>query len=55
MQGVQSHYEETVYFLLLNPQGFQVLIWSTLERWKAEQTWEQHIYIVISFVYKQMF
>ena len=37
---LQSHYEETVYFLALNPQKFLVLIWSTSERWKAELTLE---------------
>ena len=33
-------YEETVYFLPLSFQKFLVLIWSTLERWKAESTLE---------------
>ena len=35
---LQSHYEETVYFLTLTPEKFQVLIWSTLEGWKVEST-----------------
>ena len=33
---MQSHYEETVYFLPLSPNKFMILIWSTSERWKAE-------------------
>ena len=37
---LQSHYEETVYFLQLSPQEFLVLIWSTLEEWKAESNLE---------------
>ena len=36
----QSHYEETIYFLTLSPQKFQVLIWSTFEGWKAESNLE---------------
>ena len=37
---LQSHYEETVYFLPLSSQNILVLIWSTLEGWKAEPTLE---------------
>ena len=37
---LQSHYEETFYFLPLNPQNLLVLIWSTSEDWKAELTLE---------------
>ena len=36
----QGHYKKTVYFLRLSYQKFLVLIWSTLERWKAESTLE---------------
>ena len=36
----QRHFEETVYFLLLCPQEFLVLILSTSEGWKAELTSE---------------
>ena len=35
---LQSHYEETVYFLTLCPQEYLVLISSTLEGWKAEES-----------------
>ena len=37
---LHSHYEETVHFLPLGPQGFRVLNWETLEGWKAELTLE---------------
>ena len=37
---LQSHYEETVYFLTLSSQKFLKLIWLTLEGWKAESTLE---------------
>ena len=37
---LQSQYEETVYFLPLSPREVSVLIWSTLEGWKAESTLE---------------
>ena len=37
---LQSHYQEAVYFLTLSSQIFLVLIWSTLEGWKAESTLE---------------
>ena len=37
---LQSHYEETVYFLPLSSQKFLVLILSTSEGWKAELTLE---------------
>ena len=33
---LQSHYEETGYFLSLSPQKLLVRIWSTSEGWKAE-------------------
>ena len=36
----QSHYQEAVYFLALSSQIFLVLIWSTLEGWKAESILE---------------
>ena len=36
----QCHYEETVYSVLLSPQEFLVLIWSTSEGWKAESMME---------------
>ena len=39
-QVYKSHYEELVYFLLLSPQEFLVLIWLTLEGWKSELTLE---------------
>ena len=43
MDGVQlpqgySHFEEAIYFLVLNSQIFLVLILSTLERWQTEST-----------------
>ena len=37
---LHSLYEEVVYFLPLSSQKFLVLIWSTLEGWKAESTLE---------------
>ena len=37
---LQYHYEETIYFLPLNPQKVLVLIWPTSEGWKAELTLE---------------
>ena len=37
---LQSHYEETVYFLPSSSQEFMVLNWSTSEGWKAELTLE---------------
>ena len=37
---LQSQYEEAVYFLSLSSHKFLVLIWSTLEGWKAELTLE---------------
>ena len=37
---LQSHYEETVYFLQLSLRKFLVLIWSTLEGWKAARGFE---------------
>ena len=37
---LQSHYEETIYFLPLNSQKYLVLIWSTSEGWKAESALE---------------
>ena len=37
---LQSHYKEIVYILLLDPQKFLILIWSTLEGWKAKSTLE---------------
>ena len=37
---LHSHYKETVHFLPLGLQGFLVLIWSTLEGWKAVLTLE---------------
>ena len=37
---LQSHYEETVYFLPPSSQKFLVFIWSTSEGWKAETTLE---------------
>ena len=37
---LQCHYEETVYSVLLSPQEFLVLIWSTSEGWKAESMME---------------
>ena len=37
---LQSHHEETVYFLPLRLQDVLVLIWSTLEGWKAESALE---------------
>ena len=37
---LQKHYEETVYFLQVSPEEFQVLILSTLERWKTKLTLE---------------
>ena len=37
---LQSHNEETVYFLKLSPWKFLVLISSTSEWWKAESTLE---------------
>ena len=37
---LQIHYEETVYFLSLGPQELLVLIWSTLEGWKAKSILE---------------
>ena len=37
---LHRHYEEAVYFLPLSSQNFLVLIWSTLEGWKAESTLE---------------
>ena len=40
---LQSHYKEIVYFLPLNPQKFLILIWSTLEGWKAKSTLEPPI------------
>ena len=33
---LQNHYKEAAYFLSLSFQRFLVLIWSTLEGWKAE-------------------
>ena len=36
--GLQSHYEESVYFLLLSSQKFLVLILSTLEGWNTKST-----------------
>ena len=33
---LQSHYEETVYFLPLSPQKFLVFIWSTMKGWYTE-------------------
>ena len=33
---IQSHYEETVFFLSFSSQEFLGLNWSTLEEWKAE-------------------
>ena len=40
LKAIQSHYEETVYFLPLSSQKLLVLIWSTSEGWKAESTVE---------------
>ena len=41
VSGLQSHYVETVYFSSFSSQEFLlVLIWSTLEGWKAELTVE---------------
>ena len=37
---LQSHYEETIYFLPLSFQKFLVLIWSTSEGWKAKSALE---------------
>ena len=37
---LQCHYEETVYSVLVSPQEFLVLIWSTSEGWKAESMME---------------
>ena len=37
---LQSHYEESVYFLPFRSQKFLILIWSTSEGWKAESTLE---------------
>ena len=37
---LQHHYWEAVYFLPISSQKFLVLIWSTLEGWKAESTLE---------------
>ena len=33
---LQNHYKEAAYFLSLSSQRFVVLIWLTLEGWKAE-------------------
>ena len=41
--NLQSHYEEAVCFLPRTSQKFLVLIWSTLEGWKAELTLEPPI------------
>ena len=41
---LQSHYEETVYFLQLSLHQFLVLIWSTLEGWKAARGFEVGTY-----------
>ena len=38
-----SHFEEAVYFLSLSSQKSQILIFSTLEGWKAELTLEPPI------------
>ena len=35
---LQSHYEETVYFLPPNSQKFLVLIRSSLKGWRAQMT-----------------
>ena len=35
---LQSHYEETVYFLPPNSQKFLVLIRSNLKGWRAQMT-----------------
>ena len=37
---LRRHYWEAVYFLPTRSQKFLVLIWSTLEGWKAESTLE---------------
>ena len=34
--GLQSHCEETVYFLLFSSQEFLVINWSTSERWETK-------------------
>ena len=38
---LQGHYKEEIYFSPLGSQKFLVLIWSTLEEWKAGSTLEQ--------------
>ena len=40
---LQSHYDEPAYFLSLSPQEVLVLIWSTLEGWKASWPWSQSV------------
>ena len=37
---LQSHYQETGFFLPLCPQEFLVRIWSTSEVWKTKLTLE---------------
>ena len=37
---LQNHYKEAFYFLPLSLLKFLVLIWMTLEWWKAVLTWE---------------
>ena len=51
----QGHYKETIYVLLLSPQEFLVLTWSTLEGWKVKSAlepasgFENSFYCVIGY------
>ena len=51
---LQSNHKETVYFLLFSFQEFLVLNWLTLERWKAELTFEPPKELSISPFFYQL-
>ena len=40
---IQSHYEETVHFLPLGPQGYLVLISSISKDWRLRQPWNHSL------------